>query len=112
MGLVVGTWSSKGGLLLDMFGVGPEGEGDVALSRRTRILVLISAYLWTDGIAGLTHLTFDFSPRNYPIIGSVAKGFQFHHYHPSAWVVVPFWQMMSHSVPLLGFLSCFLLALT
>lgn len=111
MALVVGSWSVKRGLLLDMFGVGPEGEGGMPLSPQKRALVVLAAFLWTDGIAGLTHLTFDFSPRDYPIIGNVATGFQFHHYHPSAWVVVPFWQMMSHSVPLLGFLSCFLLAL-
>jgi hypothetical protein len=111
MAFVIGGWAVKRGLLLDFVGVGPDAPGEAALSHQQRLLVAFFAYLWTDGIAGLTHLTFDFCPRDYPIIGNVAKGFQFHHYHPSAWVVVPFWQMMSHSVPLLGFLSCFLLVL-
>eukprot|EP00928_Gymnodinium_smaydae_P020393 TRINITY_DN17880_c0_g1_i2.p1 TRINITY_DN17880_c0_g1~~TRINITY_DN17880_c0_g1_i2.p1 ORF type:complete len:485 (+),score=51.98 TRINITY_DN17880_c0_g1_i2:116-1570(+) len=109
--LLIGQWSYSHGLLFDFFGVGPPCDAKAPLGRLERAGVLVGAYLWTDGIAGLTHLCFDFCPRWFPVVGAVAKGFQFHHYHPSAWVVVPFWQMMSHSVPLLGLLSCILLGL-
>jgi len=80
-----------------------EEKGD--LSRSARAGIYLCAYFWTDGVAGLTHLTFDFCPQWYPLIGSVARGFQYHHYHPTAWVVVPFTVMLSHSLPLLGLLS-------
>ena len=62
------------------------------------------------GCTRLTHLTFDFCPHDYPIIGAVAKGFQYHHFHPSAWTVVPIVTMLSHSFLLLGALSAALLA--
>jgi len=122
--LVLGHWAVNRGLLRDVFGFGPacndrctsgstgafgkpESEGD--LSWKSRLMIYVVAYYWTDGVAGLTHLTFDFCPQWYPIIGSVARGFQFHHFHPTAWVVVPFAMMLSHALPLLGLLS---LALT
>merc|ERR1719401_2170837 len=104
--LLLGSWAVHAGLLRDLFGVGPLASGAPPdLSRLERIAIYASAYLWTDGVAGLTHLTFDFAPRWYPIIGSVATGFQFHHVHPTAWVVVPLPVMLSHSLPLLGLLS-------
>jgi hypothetical protein len=105
---LLAEWARTGGLLHDLFGVGPRARGAIRsddLSRLERATIYAAAYLWTDGVAGLTHLTFDFAPRWYPIIGTVATGFQFHHVHPTAWVVVPLPVMLSHSLPLLGLLS-------
>ena len=59
---------------------------------------------------GPNHLGLCAPRTDYPIIGSVAKGFQYHHFHPSAWTVVPLLTMLSHSFLLLGALSAALLA--
>merc|ERR1739848_638895 len=101
-------WSLRKGLLRDLVGVGPQSTLEprpLDISRKKRLMIYVAAYLWTDMMAGLTHLTFDFCPHYYPIIGHVAKGFQFHHVHPTAWTVVPIFTMLSHSFLLLGSLS-------
>eukprot|EP00931_Biecheleriopsis_adriatica_P054047 TRINITY_DN31772_c0_g1_i1.p1 TRINITY_DN31772_c0_g1~~TRINITY_DN31772_c0_g1_i1.p1 ORF type:complete len:360 (-),score=34.77 TRINITY_DN31772_c0_g1_i1:463-1542(-) len=108
---LLGWWSIRRGLLCDLTGFGKVPGLGAPLGRIERLLIIAGAYVWTDGVAGLTHITFDFCPHSFPILGSVATGFQYHHYHPSAWVVVPYWQMMSHSVPLVGFVSCILFCL-
>merc|ERR1712151_105840 len=103
---LLGYWSAYQGLIRDLIGVGPMAKSKPRdLSRTQRLLIYGAAYLWTDMVAGMTHLMFDFCPRYYPVIGDVARGFQFHHYHPSAWTVVPFFTMLSHSFLLLGALS-------
>lgn len=103
-------WCVQDGLLRDLLGFGPyalAAEGP-DLTKLERASTLVLAFCWCDIVGGLTHLTFDYCPHYFPIIGGVAKGFQFHHHHPTGWVVVNFWTMMSHSVPLLGTLSIFL----
>lgn len=104
--ILLGDWILRKGLLRDLFGFGPKAWNhptDLQATRRLSIWSL--AYLWTDGVAGLVHLTFDFCPRTYPFFGSVATGFQYHHKHPTAWAVVPLPVMLSHSLPLMGILS-------
>lgn len=104
--LLLGDWTVRKGLLRDLLGVGPRAWTRPAdLTILQRLLIYVFAYLWTDGVAGLVHLTFDFCPRNYPFFGSVATGFQYHHRHPTAWAVVPLPVMLSHSLPLMGVLS-------
>eukprot|EP00929_Paragymnodinium_shiwhaense_P115111 TRINITY_DN8373_c0_g1_i1.p1 TRINITY_DN8373_c0_g1~~TRINITY_DN8373_c0_g1_i1.p1 ORF type:complete len:494 (+),score=72.68 TRINITY_DN8373_c0_g1_i1:122-1603(+) len=106
-----GYWTLHRGLLRDLLGCGPADTSCAVpdLTRAQRVAIYCAAYLWTDMQAGLTHLSFDFTPRYFPIIGNAAKGFQFHHYHPSAWTVVPIFTMLSHSFLLLGFISALLL---
>jgi len=108
---LLARWARGGGLLEDL-GLAAPRPGGAPLSRRTKAAVVVAAYLWTDLVAGLTHLTFDFAPWDYPVIGGVARGFQFHHVHPTAWVVVPVPTLFSHSFLLLGALSLGLHLLT
>jgi len=104
--LLLGDWILRKGLLRDLFGCGPEAwDRPTDLQALRRLSIWVLAYLWTDGVAGLVHLTFDFCPRSYPFLGSVATGFQYHHIHPTAWAVVPLAVMLSHSLPLMGILS-------
>jgi hypothetical protein len=103
-------WSVRKGLMQDLFGVGPVAWSEATnMSPKNRCVIYVAAYLWTDMMAGLTHLTFDFCPHHYPIVGNVAKGFQFHHVHPTAWTVVPIFTMLSHSFLLLGTISVLLM---
>lgn len=112
----LGRWAARMGLLEDISGLARfrakrEAEAGPPLTPRARCVFVVAAYFWTDLVAGLTHLTFDFAPWDYPVIGDVARGFQFHHVHPSAWCVVPPATLFSHSFLLLGTLSAGLLLL-
>lgn len=63
----LGRWCRSYGLLEDVFGLGAfrardEGAAGRPLSRASKGALLVFAYFWTDLVAGLTHLTFDFAP--------------------------------------------------
>eukprot|EP00928_Gymnodinium_smaydae_P020997 TRINITY_DN18146_c0_g1_i1.p1 TRINITY_DN18146_c0_g1~~TRINITY_DN18146_c0_g1_i1.p1 ORF type:complete len:473 (+),score=59.69 TRINITY_DN18146_c0_g1_i1:294-1712(+) len=76
-------------------------ESEKALPGYVSVLVCILSFLYMDATSGIIHLVLDYAPHWLPIVGDLAKGFQYHHAYPTAIVRISWYAYASH-IHLLG----------
>lgn len=67
-----------------------------SLSPQVSFLTCIASYVYMDMTSGIVHLILDYAPHWLPIIGPLAKGFQYHHADPTAIVRISWYAYVSH----------------
>ncbi|CAE8639830.1 unnamed protein product [Polarella glacialis] len=89
---VIGKWAWYDGLLSDVFPVLPSA----ALSWRTSTLVFLASFAYMDISSGMVHLILDYAPQFIPGLGSLARGFQYHHDDPMGIIRISWYAYVSH----------------
>lgn len=90
---VVGYWFWRCQLLADIF---PWFFKDAALSPRASCAVFLASYVYMDLTSGIVHLILDYAPHWLPVLGSLARGFQYHHHDPTAIIRISWYAYVSH----------------
>jgi len=67
-----------------------------ALSNKASLLTCIASFYYQDLTSGIIHLVLDYAPRASPIIGPLARGFQYHHADPTAIIRISWYEYVSH----------------
>lgn len=66
------------------------------ITGRTSVLVCIAAFVYMDLTSGIIHLILDYAPHSLPVLGDLARGFQYHHTDPTAIVRISWYAYVSH----------------
>jgi len=67
-----------------------------ALSVKASLLVNAAAFLYMDVTSGIVHLILDYAPHWIPGLGGLARGFQYHHFDPTAIIRISWYAYVSH----------------
>lgn len=89
----LGTWAIYKGLLGD---IAPWFSSSPGLSSRTSICICIAASFYMDLVSGVVHLILDYAPHWIPVLGDLARGFQYHHADPTAIIRISWYAYVSH----------------
>jgi len=66
------------------------------VSGRTSLAVMLLSYVYMDMTSGIVHLILDYAPHSLPVLGGLARGFQFHHHDPTAIIRISWYAYVSH----------------
>lgn len=94
VGLLFCYWVKTSQLLIEMTGF----RGAV-LGCRTRVAMLVCAYVYSDIVSGVVHILLDHMPHDVPGLGVMARGFQYHHHQPSGITTISWFTYASHIHP-------------
>mmetsp|Transcript_61631 Transcript_61631/g.133434 ORF Transcript_61631/g.133434 Transcript_61631/m.133434 type:complete len:455 (-) Transcript_61631:191-1555(-) len=86
-------WFRSKGLLGDLC---PCLVSTPILTARTSCAVCIAALFYSDVTSGIVHLILDYAPHWLPGLGGLARGFQYHHYDPTAICRISWYAYVSH----------------
>lgn len=101
-------WSIHKGLLGD---IAPFCSRSAGLSTCTSVAVCVASHVYMDLVSGVVHLILDYAPHWIPVLGGLARGFQYHHADPTAIIRITWYAYVSH-VHLLAPLVAILLFLS
>lgn len=66
------------------------------ISTRTSLMVMLASFIYMDLTSGIVHLILDYAPSWLPGIGPLARGFQYHHFDPTAIIRISWYAYVSH----------------
>jgi hypothetical protein len=90
---LLGHWAWKKDLCAD---IAPWASSRPHLSARTSSMVMLASFLYMDLVSGIVHLILDYAPHWLPVLGGLARGFQYHHHDPTAIVRISWYAYVSH----------------
>jgi len=92
---LIGHWLWRKQLAVDLF---PWFFKDTEkrLSPRVSVVVFFASYVYMDLTSGIVHLILDYAPNWLPGLGSLARGFQYHHHDPTAIIRISWYEYVSH----------------
>mmetsp|Transcript_55802 Transcript_55802/g.154482 ORF Transcript_55802/g.154482 Transcript_55802/m.154482 type:complete len:447 (-) Transcript_55802:107-1447(-) len=92
--IALGDWFWRRGLALDIC---PWLAWKRApLSPWVSLIAPLVAFIYMDLTSGIVHLILDYAPAWIPGIGPLAKGFQYHHFDPTAIIRISWYSYVSH----------------
>jgi len=86
-------WAWKRSLCRD---VAPWLSKQPNITTGTSLVVPLLAFVYMDLTSGVVHLILDYAPHWLPVIGGLAKGFQYHHHDPTAIIRISWYAYVSH----------------
>jgi len=90
---LLGFWGWKRSLCVDVV---PWLSAHPHITRRTSVVVSLLAFAYMDVTSGIVHLILDYAPHWLPVLGGLARGFQFHHHDPTAIIRISWYAYVSH----------------
>jgi len=91
--ILLADWVLFRGLCLD---VAPFLCSKPLITSRTAWTTCVACYLYMDVTSSLVHIILDFAPSSLPGLGGVARGFQYHHFDPTAILRISWYEYASH----------------
>jgi len=91
---IAARWIICEGLLQDAFPFLHRSSG--AISGRVSCSICIASFLYMDMTSGIIHLILDYAPFDIPVLGSIARGFQYHHDDPTGIIRITWYEYVSH----------------
>mmetsp|Transcript_101282 Transcript_101282/g.285552 ORF Transcript_101282/g.285552 Transcript_101282/m.285552 type:complete len:444 (+) Transcript_101282:67-1398(+) len=88
-----GHWVWSKNLLADAF---PWASAKASVSGSQSVAVFLASFFYMDVTSGVTHLILDYAPASLPVLGSLARGFQYHHDDPTAIIRISWYEYVSH----------------
>ena len=65
----------------------------------TWLSILACAYVYCDAVSGVVHILLDHTPHDVPVLGVMARGFQYHHHQPRGITAISWYAYASHVHP-------------
>jgi len=90
---LLGFWVWKRSLCAD---VAPWLSTRPNIRTRTSLVLPLLAFVYMDLTSGIVHLILDYAPHWLPVLGGLARGFQFHHHDPTAIIRISWYEYVSH----------------